>query len=108
MIYCTTCSRPLPGVHFLPGAQVKNWVCGECNIDSSDPLFCRQDDTVVFDQPEAGTPGDRDAARKYLNPGREYTVHFITLGRSSSEIELYEFPGIAFNSCMFTRVQKSA
>ncbi len=47
---------------------------------------------------------DTKLADKYLEVGKEYEVHFLRVGRSSSEVFFEEFVGIGFNSVHFENV----
>lgn len=57
---------------------------------------------VLFCHTESGWPGQRVEAIRYAKPGHIYTVRDVEVGQSSTRITLEEFPGVDFNSVMFT------
>lgn len=58
-----------------------------------------------FAHPEAGWDGDQKLAAEHLKVGEVYTIRQMNVGRSSTEIFLYDMPSqVAFNSVMFDAV----
>jgi len=54
-----------------------------------------------FAHPENGYPGEQAKAAEHLEPGKVYCLRRLDVGRSHSYLELWDFPGIQFNSVMF-------
>lgn len=54
-----------------------------------------------FAHPENGYKGARELAAQHLEPGKVYCLRRLEVGRSSSYLELWGFPGIQFNTVMF-------
>jgi len=52
-----------------------------------------------------GRDWDREFANKYLTKGQVLTVNEIYVGRSYSDVEFVEFPGVMFNTVMFADVE---
>ncbi|PIC81061.1 hypothetical protein CSV75_04590 [Sporosarcina sp. P18a] len=61
---------------------------------------------VIFKYPENGRQSDSDRASKHLKVDEIYTVKKISVGGSSSAVELIEVPGIAFNTVQFTNIKE--
>lgn len=59
------------------------------------------DHDVMFVRSEAGYAHDQQRARQFLVPGNIYTAMTVIVERSSSLVELAEFPGHWFNTMMF-------
>lgn len=59
------------------------------------PLYAR------FAHPDGGWAADQARAAELLTAGKVYTVRHLDVGRSSSTLELYEFPGVQFNTVLF-------
>jgi hypothetical protein len=62
---------------------------------------------VIFDNPNNGYPGDQEQCRNLLLPGEVYTVRCTEVGRSSSNVYLEEYPGVRFNTCMFSDYEEN-
>ncbi len=62
---------------------------------------------VVFAHPTNGYSGDVHRARM-LTIGAEYTVARVSVGDSSSTVELVEFPGELFNTVQFQNMDEPA
>ena len=84
-----------------------DWESISSMIDESQKLFPTMDlgtkegSEVIFKYPENGRRSDSDRAAKYLKVDGVYTVKNISVGGSSSVVELIEVPGIAFNTVQF-------
>lgn len=52
-----------------------------------------------------GTDFNLKAARRYLEKGDVLTIKEIYVDRSSSNVEFQEYPGIFFNTVMFTNIE---
>lgn len=62
---------------------------------------------VIFKYPENGKRSDSDLAAKYLKVDEIYTVKNISIGGSSSAVELTEVPGVTFNTVQFMNTQEA-
>lgn len=56
---------------------------------------------VRFAHPDNGYDGAREHARKFLEPGQVYTIRALSVGQSSSYLELYEVSGQRFGTEFF-------
>lgn len=65
-------------------------------------IYAKYGDKVVFDKPTCGYPFDQENAKKHLTIGAEYTVNFTVVHSSRTEVYLIGFPGIHFNSVLFS------
>lgn len=54
-----------------------------------------------FAHPDYGYAGDQRQAAEHLEVGKVYCLRRLDVGRSSSRLELWDFPGIQFNTVMF-------
>jgi hypothetical protein len=55
-----------------------------------------------FAHPDWGYPADQKlAAEHHLEPGKVYLLSCLVVGRSSSEVYLWDLPGVAFNTVLF-------
>ena len=56
---------------------------------------------VINAYPDSGYDPDKELNRKYLKPGKAYTIDKMIVHNWSTEMYLKEFPGISFNSVHF-------
>lgn len=56
---------------------------------------------VMYANSNAGYPHDREEANRWLIPGHIYTTSRMRVERSSSVVELADFPGVWFNTVLF-------
>lgn len=61
---------------------------------------------VRYSFPNAGTQNDQTDAKTYLTLGKVYTIQRVEVFNWSSVIELVEFPGIEFNTILFSHTLK--
>lgn len=61
---------------------------------------------VIFKYPENGSQIDEERAAENLTLNGEYTVVTISIGGSTSFVELKEVPGIVFNTVHFINKQE--
>lgn len=64
-------------------------------------LSVKRNNKVIFKYPENGRQHDVDRAAEHLLLNAEYTVETISVGGSTSYVELKEVPGIVFNTVQF-------
>jgi hypothetical protein len=57
---------------------------------------------VVYAYPNAGYSSDQEKAREHLTLGDVYDVERVDVRDWSTSIYLKDFPGIAFNSVLFS------
>lgn len=65
-------------------------------------LSTRKNNKVIFKYPNNGRQADVERAAENLILNGEYTVETISIGGSTSFVELKEVPGIVFNTVHFT------
>jgi hypothetical protein len=53
---------------------------------------------------DAGYDYDKEVAKKHLELGKEYTIHYTIVDSWSTDVFLTEFPNIKFNSVFFEDV----
>ncbi len=56
---------------------------------------------IVFNRPDNGYNHQKEAAKKHLEVGKEYTVVRTEISDWHTDVYLEEVPKIAFNSVMF-------
>lgn len=82
-------------------------------IEESDKRFptidldTKKGSEVVFSYPENGRECDVLHAAKHLVVDRTYTVEAISIGNSTSSIELKELKGVEFNTVQFSNKQEA-
>lgn len=59
---------------------------------------------VIYAYTDTGYPYDQKIAGKYLTVGGIYTIAYMDVHSSSTEVFLKEFPNVSFNSVIFTQV----
>jgi len=96
---CEKCGREIIGVDWGYGFT---WICSDC--EPKGLLHCEKGSKIAFVHPNSGYPGDQESAKKHLIKNGEYTVEYLSVGRSSSTIQVKEVPGIKFNSVHFERI----
>lgn len=64
-------------------------------------IYAKRGDKVIFAHPTAGYEPDQETAAKYLVEGTIYTVEKTRVDSFQTDVYLQEFPGIAFNGCIF-------
>ena len=67
-------------------------------------IYALKGHKVRCDNITAGFINERETAAEYLKLGQEYTVERTEVGSWKTDVYLVEFPGVAFNSCMFEDV----
>lgn len=67
-------------------------------------IFALEGHIVKFSFPENGYPSDSERAKRHLAFNNNYTVKQTYVSRSSTQVELIEFPFVYFNSVHFTDV----
>lgn len=65
-------------------------------------LSTEKSSKVIFKYPENGRQIDVERAAENLTLNGEYTVVTISIGGSTSFVELKEVPGVVFNTVHFT------
>lgn len=65
-------------------------------------LAVRKNSKIIFRYPTHGRQEDVECAAENLILNDEYTVETISVGGSTSFVELKEVPGIVFNTVLFT------
>ena len=98
---CAECGKKLDGLVFNYG---KRWTCSSCCEDKTDVLHCERGCKVVVATLDAGYICERDESVELFRIGEKYTVEFVEVGRSSSTVELKEFPEKKFNNVFFRRI----
>lgn len=98
---CSRCGQELNGLLF---PYQKTWPCSDCAPDKTKILFAERGCHCRVKTFNAGYDHEKEQAKKLLELDRVYTVEFVEVGRSSSTVELLEFPGKRFNSVFFERV----
>lgn len=96
---CGKCGREIIGVDWGYGAT---WTCSDCETEGV--LYCEKGSKVSFIRPDSGYIGDQEKVKEHLIKNGEYTVEHLSVGRSSSTIELAEVLGVKFNTVHFERV----
>ena len=61
-------------------------------------------DIVEYEFEEAGMPWQIRVAQQHLVKNQRYEVAEIDIKKWHTDVYLVEFPGIAFNSCLFGNV----
>jgi hypothetical protein len=65
-------------------------------------IYAKEGHKVIFSNPDNGHESDRELCKKFLSFYGIYTIDHTCVDKYSTEVYLKEFPGIAFNSVMFS------
>ena len=68
-------------------------------------IYALEDEEVIFIQSDCYFETQRNAAERYLEIGKRYTVDHTEVNSFYTDVYLKEFPGVAFNSVQFESVQ---
>lgn len=68
-------------------------------------IYAKPGTKIKFSRPTAGYEHHQETAARYLTVGNVYTVHETDVGGWHTDVYLTEFPGIAFNSVMFSDIE---
>jgi len=71
---------------------------------SLDARNIKEGDKVVYANPSHGLSGHQEDCTRHLEAGRTYTITRVDMYDWHTDIFLEGFPGIKFNSVMFTEV----
>lgn len=100
---CGKCGRELNGLQWNYGNE---WDCCDCAVDKSDVLHAERGCRVKALYLDWGYSHDKEKAHKYLKQDGIYTIQNVEVNRSSTNVELQEFPKMIFNSIHFLRIEK--
>ena len=73
--------------------------CDSMNIDEA-----KEGNLVKFSYPKNGYEHHQEKAAQYLTAGEVYTIYEVVIDSWHTDVYLKEFPGVAFNSVMFSDV----
>lgn len=68
-------------------------------------IYAPKGTKVTFAYPDSGWPYEEERNKKLLDPQQVYTVKHISVGSTSTEVELEELPGKTFNSVIFRAIE---